>query len=83
MESVNKCDLIIVPYAEVGQLFAWRGINTRKVIVPLGVDTSKFECYEIQNSCCRNAINVIQIESVKRLRASCLPSRKRTYCVSF
>ena len=39
----NKCDLIMVPYAEVGQLFAWRGINVRKVIVPLGVDTSKFE----------------------------------------
>ncbi|RMF55783.1 glycosyltransferase family 1 protein [Candidatus Woesearchaeota archaeon] len=38
----NKCDLLMMPSDEVADLYMWQGIKTRKVVVNLGVDCSRF-----------------------------------------
>jgi len=38
----NRCDLIIVPSRGIGNILSKEGIKTKKVIIPLGVDTEKF-----------------------------------------
>lgn len=38
----SKCDLLIIPSENTASLFAEMGVHTRKVIVELGVDVSKF-----------------------------------------
>jgi len=40
--AYNRADLLIVPSREVGELLTWNGISTRKAVVHLGVDSSKF-----------------------------------------
>ncbi len=39
----NKCDILMVPTQEVADIFEAKGIVTAKVLVPLGVNCSKFE----------------------------------------
>jgi len=38
----NKCDLLMVPDKEVGEILSWQGIHTMKRIVHLGTDTKRF-----------------------------------------
>jgi len=38
----NKCDLLLVPAAEVGRIMESVGIHTKKEVVHLGTDTKKF-----------------------------------------
>ena len=38
----NKCDLLLVPSASVGEKLRDYGINTRKAVIHLGIDTEKF-----------------------------------------
>ncbi len=38
----NKCDLLIVPTEEVGDIMSKAGISTHKKVIRLGVDTKKF-----------------------------------------
>ena len=39
----NKCNLLIVPSDEVGEILKANKIQTRKTIVPVGVDANKFK----------------------------------------
>ncbi|MBU3942017.1 MAG: glycosyltransferase family 4 protein [Nanoarchaeota archaeon] len=38
----NKCSLLIVPSVEVAEILNWHNIRTKKRVVHLGADTSKF-----------------------------------------
>jgi glycosyltransferase involved in cell wall biosynthesis len=38
----NKCDLLIVPTEEVGDILTQAGISTQKKVIGLGVDTKRF-----------------------------------------
>lgn len=38
----NKCDMLIVPSRDVQDILTGNKIRTRKVVIPLGVDTNKF-----------------------------------------
>lgn len=38
----NKCDLIIVPTKEVGMILTGIGVSTKKTVIHLGINTTKF-----------------------------------------
>jgi len=39
----NKCDMLIVPSRDVQDMLTGNKIHTRKIVIPLGVDTNKFK----------------------------------------
>jgi glycosyltransferase involved in cell wall biosynthesis len=40
--TYNRCDLLMVPSKTTGDVLSWKKINTKKAIVPLGINTNKF-----------------------------------------
>lgn len=38
----NLCDVLMVPSAEIGEIFRKNNIHTKQVIVPMGINTEKF-----------------------------------------
>jgi glycosyltransferase involved in cell wall biosynthesis len=38
----NKCSLLMVPSRATGDILLWKKIKTKKLVVPLGVNTTKF-----------------------------------------
>jgi len=39
----NKCSVILVPYLEFGEILTWTGIKTKKKVIHLGIDTTRFK----------------------------------------
>lgn len=38
----NRCSLLMVPSRAIGDILEWKKITTKKMVVPLGVNTTKF-----------------------------------------
>lgn len=63
----NKCSLLLVPSSEVADLLSGAGIKTKKEVVHLGVDTSRFVPPRSKSS----AKNKIDIPAGKRVIGFC------------
>lgn len=53
----NRCDLIITPSRYISDILQWKKITTKKKIIPLGVNTSKFQP-PINKDASKMAINI-------------------------
>jgi len=41
-KAYNKCDLLVVPSKEIAEILKFNGIKTKKAVVRIGTDTTKF-----------------------------------------